>query len=165
MNKIISAKQILKEKGYVQKKFDTEGFMNAVAKFFIENDTKIHLHLFSLRFLDVPTEEEIDKRIKDFPDSGRDYYNPFQITDEDKELGWKAHTAFNEAGEIVWAREMLNQDYSLFKYMCGQGYIAPHIVIDKPFFENAAGLLRVMGGFIVEKETTKRRKSYDVTLV
>lgn len=39
------------------------------------------------------------------------------------------------------------------------------IFIDKPFFVNAAGMLRVMGGYIVERQMWKKVSYYVVTLI
>ena len=69
MTKIISASTILKQKGFVQKKFDTSGFMNAVAQYFIKNKISSHLYLIEHSFVDCPdcdSEEELPEAYKRF---------------------------------------------------------------------------------------------------
>ena len=46
------------------------------------------------------------------------------------------------------------------------GLLLPRILVDKPFFKNAAGMLRLMGGYVVEKRKIKRCiNMYDVSLI
>lgn len=76
MNKIITAKDILKQKGYVQNKFDTNGFIQIVADMFGNLPVEGILYLYSVRFVE-----------KDFPltkeENSRGYY---YLTDEYKKI-------------------------------------------------------------------------------
>lgn len=76
MNKIITAKDILKQKGYVQNKFDTNGFIQVVADMFGDLPVEGILHLYCVRFVE-----------KDFPltkeENSRGYY---YLTDENKKI-------------------------------------------------------------------------------
>lgn len=60
MGKIISAQSILKQKGYVHNKFDTDGFMDAVGQYFIDNDVESKLLLIPFRFLDLKVDKKND---------------------------------------------------------------------------------------------------------
>lgn len=68
-------------------------------------------------------------------------------------------------GEPEYVRNMIDYNYENFQLQKEAGILFPRIIVDKPFFENAAGVLRVMGGYVVEKVTKKRRKMYWVTLI
>lgn len=50
---MISAKDILKEKGYVAPQFDTSGFMQVVAEYFLQNPVECKLLLIPYRFADI----------------------------------------------------------------------------------------------------------------
>jgi hypothetical protein len=158
MTKIISASAILKQKGFVQKKFDTSGFMNAVAQYFLKNQISSHLYLFEFSFVEFPdcdSEEEL-----------QDEYNRcsvFRVFNADKEVGWKAECDFNEDGNLVYATQY---PYTTVMDMRDMGILLPRILIDKPFFKNAAEMLRLMGGYVVEKKKIKRYiNAYDVSLI
>lgn len=151
---IITAQSILKQKNFEQKKFSTNDFLAAVGEYFLANSVKSRLLLVSCRFVDVDLEQH--------PYSG---LNPFGITEAEAEAGFKNDTAQNSKGELLFANMMWDMDFSMFQAQRQAGLIVPRFVIDKPFFENAAGLLRVMGGYVVEKRTVKRRKLYWVSLI
>lgn len=161
MKQLISAQSILKQKGYVQNKFDTNGFMQAVAQYFIDNEVEDRLLLVSARFLDIDRTNER-------------YGNFFDITEEEEKLGYKVQTEtvpymLESIGQEItiakFMQELQENDYDKWRLNCDYGIGAPRIVVDKPFFENAAATLRIMGGYVVEKEMKKRRKLYWVTLV
>lgn len=158
MTKIISASAILKQKGFVQKKFDTSGFMNAVAQYFIKNQISSHLYLIEYSFVHCPdcdSEEELPEEYKRF--------SLFHVFNADKELGWKAECDFNEDGNLVYATQY---PYQTVMDMRDLGLLLPRIIVDKPFFKNAAGMLRLMGGYVVEKRKIKRCiNMYDVSLI
>ena len=161
MKGIISAQTILKQKGYVQTKFDTPGFMNAVAEFFMRSSVKAKLLLVPVRFLDI-VPNEIDEEGNVIENNDYDIFN------ENIDKGWSDQSQTKD-GYIVWARKlsdsMYPHDFEAFQNMYNQGLIACRIIIDKPYFENAAFMLRSMGGYTVEKTTKSRRKLYTVTLV
>lgn len=157
MGKIISAQSILKQKGFVQNKFDTNGFMNAVGQYFLDNTVESRLLLLPSRFLDID---------RTLDEDGKEKCNPYDITPENERLGYQVEVERNPAtGELVFAEKTLKRDFWMFKSMKDFGVLVPRIIIDKPFFENAAGVLRVMGGYVVEKRVTKKLKTYIVTLV
>lgn len=161
MKQLISAQSILKQKGYVQNKFDTNGFMQAVAQYFIDNSVESRLLLVPTRFLDIDRTNE-------------KYGNFFGITEEEEKRGYKVQTE-----TVPYMLESIGQEITIAKFMqdlqenddlawrtnSDLGIGVPRIVVDKPFFENAAATLRIMGGYVVEKEMKKRRKLYWVTLV
>lgn len=186
MAKIISAQSILKQKGYVQNKFDTNGFMQTVAQYFIDNSVESKLLLVPFRFLDVRVDKENDPcmlvKKEDLPNlslsdridmdmldlKARDYScpNPFDINWEDRLLGYKVQTKMDEKENYPeWAVALSKYDWEGFQKQQEAGLDKPRIIIDKPFFDNAAATLRLMGGYVVEKQMKKRRKLYWVTLV
>lgn len=154
MKKLISAQSILREKGFVQSKFDTNGFMQAVGQFFLDNSVQARLLLVPFRFLDIRHDEPYDH-----------YNNAFGITPDEEKLGYKVQTARNSKGNIDFIEAMFEGDFDEYAYERDAGILFPRIIIDKPFFENAASLLRLMGGFVVEKQVKKKRKLYWVTLI
>lgn len=156
MGKILSAKSILKQKGYVQNKFDTEGFMNAVAEYFLKNSVEFRLLLFPYRFLNIEWGAG---------ENGEDKFNMFNITQEEGKLGYKVQTEIAGDGVAKFAHELFENDFDEYRLERDMDILRPRIIVDKPFFENAAGLLRVMGGFVVEKWTKNKIKRYDVTLI
>lgn len=160
MNKIISAQSILKKKGYVQNKFDTGGFMQAVGKYFLANSVESKLLLVPFRFLDINRTQEIN---------GKEEHNPFNISVEDETHGFKDESVISTTagfeGWPQWAVELQQTDFEQFLAEGRLGITVPRIIVDKPYFENAAASLRLMGGFVVEKVTKKRHKFYNVTLI
>ena len=53
MGKIITAQDLLKEKGYVEEKFDTNGFLQCVANWFREHEVKDKLLIRPKRFIEM----------------------------------------------------------------------------------------------------------------
>lgn len=186
MTKMISAQQILKQKGYVQSKFDTNGFMNAVAQYFIDNDVESKLLLFPFRFLDIKVDKENDPcnlvkkedlsslsasdRIAmdnmDFNAIDHTCPNPFDIGWQDRLLGYKVQTKMDPVENYPeWAMKLSRCDWEALRIQQEAGLDKPRIIIDSPFFENAVGMLRVMGGFVVVPKRKKGKKLYTVMLV
>lgn len=64
MSKIVTAKDILREKGYIQNKFDTNGFTNVVAGMFKELPVNGCITLIGIRFVDtiLPMDIRDDKK-------------------------------------------------------------------------------------------------------
>ena len=160
MKKIISAQNILKQKGYVQNQFDTEGFMEAVAKFFMEHEVKDKLLLVPVRFLDV-------KPNKFYKNGQPMTYNSYGISVKNKDKGW-ADQAEDKNRKWVFAKDAWGE----FSYLLEENpddrrfYIdEPRIVIDKPFFKNAIFMLEVMGGYVVERDKKSRKSKYYVSLI
>lgn len=53
MRKIVTAQDLLKEKGYIEEKFDTNGFLQCVANWFHEHEVKDKLIIRSKRFIEM----------------------------------------------------------------------------------------------------------------
>ena len=53
MGKIVTAQDLLKEKGYIEEKFDTNGFLQCVADWFREHDVKDKLLIRPKRFIEM----------------------------------------------------------------------------------------------------------------
>lgn len=156
MGKILSAQSILKQKGFVQNKFDTNGFMNAVAEYFMKYSVDSRLLLLPCRFLDIQRGKGED---------GEDLFNTYHITPEEEKLGYKVQTDKDKDGMPLFGKELYEKDFREYRVELDMYILRPRIIIDKPFFENAAGLLRVMGGYVVEKWMKNKIKRYDVTLI
>lgn len=156
MGKILSAQSILKQKGFVQNKFDTNGFMNAVGEYFLKNPVESRLLLFPCRFLDIE---------RGAGENGEDKYNMFNVTPEEEKVGFKVQTEKAEDGWPVFAHELYEKDFDEYRLELDWYILRPRIIIDKPYFENAASVLRIMGGYVVEKWMKAKIKRYNVTLI
>lgn len=185
MAKIISAQSILKQKGYVQNKFDTNGFMQAVGEFFLANSVESKLLLLPYRFLDIKVDKDNDPcqliKKEDIPNLSElermdmdamdrqamgHASNPYGINWESRLLGYKAQTEMDRKENYpAWAVELSHRDWEAFMEQQKAGLDKPRVIIDKPFFENAAATLRLMGGYVVEKQVKKHRNLYWVTLI
>lgn len=152
MAKIINAQAILREKGFVQTKFSTHKFMEDVAAFFMDNSVESRLLLVPFRFLDINRDSA-------------GYWNPYCVTEEEEQQGYKAQTEKDSTGNPAWIREAIRESWELYREQEQAGLARFRFIIDRPFFENAAGLLRVMGGYVVERKMRKRMKTYEVTLI
>lgn len=53
MGKIVTAQDLLKEKGYIEEKFDTNGFLQFVANWFREHEVKDKLIIRPKRFIEM----------------------------------------------------------------------------------------------------------------
>lgn len=170
-DKILSAQQLLKLKGFEVNKFNTNLFMQDVANYFLKNEVSAKLLLLPLRFVDVPNEEN--------PDT-----NPLHITEEDRKNGFKTQTKPKEPPkdkdemeawecirgfrtEMNWefAYDLRNCNYSEYANERERQILVPRIVIDKPFLGNAVHTLRLLGGYVVEQKVRKRLKTYDISLL
>lgn len=166
MGKIITAKDLLKEKGFVLNKFDTTGFMSAVAGYFSERDVNSRLIVLRMRFVDIKTGEEVERMKKD-GEYGWDRHEYWNLSEEDRERGWKTmNIDFDEEFEYS-LRNYGSEGFS--NYASGikefVRYSTTYIVVDKPFYENSLSMLRIMGGYVVEKERGKLSGSAAVSLV
>lgn len=134
--KIISATDILKEKGVEQRKMNMNAFNEVVANFFMTHEVKETILLIPKRFIEMkepPEEDFIDcldtsvweKRVEDKND-------PFDFID--------------------------------YKLMEQKGLIRPILYVNEPFIGTAAGLLRSLSGFTVKSRTRKKQKEYIVSL-
>lgn len=179
MTKIISAQSILRQKGFVKKKFDTNGFMEEVGKYFLQNPVESKLLLIPYRFLDIqvigddPCDVVKQEDLKDMTDADKISFNnmegitrrnPFNVKWNEHLLGYKAQTEM-DGDEPRYIRDLIRYDFENFQAQKEAGILFPRMIVDKPFFENAAGALRIMGGYIVEKRVKRRCKMYWVTLI
>lgn len=282
MTKIISAQSILKEKGYVQNKFDTKGFMLDVAGMFGELPVEGKVTLQCVRMLDIkddsyPLTEKERRQGYFFRDEGeseditaqcaqfnerlqqiarererherleggrrdelaaracklvsalhqrlyREYaHSPMRIPFgefEESETGYLTlceecppqlvtflediswhvkettcttvrvtpvllHVLLREDGMddtaiaeacATWhevsrlrdeGRDIRRQIRELRELRDQRRNVLPPytVYIDRPFFGNAASMLQIMGGYVVEKTRKKNRKIYEVTLI
>ena len=53
MGKIVTAQDLLKEKGYIEEKFDTNGFLQCVTNWFREHEVKDKLLIRPKRFIEM----------------------------------------------------------------------------------------------------------------
>lgn len=154
--KIITAQEIISLK-LDKKKFDTNGFMTAVAEYFLDDktDAGARLLLVPFRFLDIKWER--------FPGISSEISsnNPFGIEREDEDRGYKAD--MNMSHDRLFAMKHYNPEK--YKEQEKAGILAPRIIIDEPFYENAAQALRVMGGYVLEKRRGGGRGLYWVRLI
>lgn len=120
--KIVTAAQILAQKNYVQKKFDTDGFSDAVAKYFSENDISATLTIVPVRFV----------ALKNPPECG--------WIDRTDEYYWENRV---KSGEI---------DILDFYVARDKGLCVPSIAVDEPFCKNAVYMLSIMAGYVLKKK-------------
>lgn len=190
---MMCAKDILKEKGYVAPKFDTAGFMEEVGKYFSNNSINSKLLLVPYRFADIEwekwyTDEEFERMKKEYEEDKKmekyeefeedeeieedeefcitneeyELTSPYDFTREDESRGYKAQTV----ADSYWGiKEAKNYSESNRMQQEEAGILVPRIIIDKPFFENAAQMLKVMGGYVLERKMKKRVKLYYVSLI
>ena len=170
-DKILSAQQLLKLKGFEINKFNTNLFMQDVADYFLKNEVSAKLLLLPLRFVDVPNEEN--------PET-----NPLRITEEDRKNGFKTQTKLIDTLEDEKTRRSweisrglikgLEFEYIFYLYEHNtkefrseydRKILVPRIVVDKPFIGNAVHTLRLLGGYVVEQKVRKKLKTYDISLL
>lgn len=170
-DKILSAQQLLKLKGFEVNKFNTNLFMQDVANYFLKNEVSAKLLLLPLRFVDVPNEEN--------PET-----NPLHITEENRKNGFKTQTkpqeppedkderrkwehqrSFTTGWDLEYGYELSYYNYDEYESECERQIMVPRIVIDKPFIGNAVHTLRLLGGYVVEQKVRKRLKTYDISLL
>ena len=181
---MMCAKDILKEKGYVAPKFDTAGFMEEVGKYFSNSSINSKLLLIPYRFADIEwekwyTDEEFERMKKEYEEFEEDeeieedegfcitneeyeLTSPYNFTRADESRGYKAQTVPDNHWGI---KEAKNYSENNRIQQEAAGILVPRIIIDKPFFENAAQMLKVMGGYVLERKMKKRVKLYYVSLI
>ena len=152
MARITTAQDILKEKGYKSAKFDTNGFLEAVAVFFREHEIQSKLLLINRRFVDSKTDEEIEELRKQGEEDylWRRCYEEallWRVSDTERARGWKAQ--FKE------------EEYEADSYIRAR----PRIIVDAPYFSNALSLLCIMGGYVVEKKKRAGFYTAEVSLL
>ena len=152
MTKIIQAKDILKAKNYVHTKFDTNGFLAVIGKYFMENDVNAVLCILSERFADISPDSDAEKWF-------RDYFKRGTITQADIDRGYLPVL------ESVPFEESNSTSEDSYRKDVEQGYYCPHIIVDKPFVRNAVFALRTLAGYNVESVRKRGETHYEVTLV
>ena len=169
MPKITTAQDILKEKGYKANKFDTNGFLDAVADYFRKHEVKDKLLIVSYRFLDVKTDDEILELALRAKEDLYVFSGPYKEAlywrlSTDKSRGWKAQIGDGEYNNCVPP----GFDEILDDYITGfniRDIERPRIIVDSPYFKNALSLLQIMGGYVVEKKKRSGYNTADVTLI
>ncbi len=147
--KLVSAQDILAEKGYVLPKFDTDGFNNAVIEYFRANGPEAELIIRSRRFVENPKK-----------------YPP---------CGWLDFTTWDENLEVlvkIWYQQELVA-YEYFDtprshYIDDYKRVVerdPCIYVDEPFCKNAVHMLAIMQGFVVKSRRRKGIREYIVSLL
>ena len=136
MGKVIFADNILKRKGIEKRNFDTSAFNEVVEKFFMNNDAKATILLMPKRFVAL-----------DNPPEG-DFLDYLDVDSwEDKQAN---------------PNDPLTYDDVL--YLMSIHMRRPILMINEPFITNAAGYLRSICGFNVQKKTKNGKKMYIVSL-
>ena len=166
MGKIITAKDLLKEKGFVPNKFDTTGFMNAVAGYFSERDVNSRLVVLRTRFVDIKTGEEVERMKKD-GEYGWDRHEYLNLSDEDRERGWKTMNIDLDEWIKYSIRNYGAEGFSDYASEIKKRtlYSSTYIIVDNPFYENSLSMLRIMGGYVVEKKRGKLSGTASVSLI
>ncbi len=75
MVKLVQASDLLREKGYIEEKFDTNGFLQCVANWFREHEVKDKLLIRPKRFIEMDNPPkggwkemtDVEEWLKDFP--------------------------------------------------------------------------------------------------
>lgn len=137
MGKVIFADNILKRKGIEKKSFNTGELNDLVEKFFMENPPEAKILLRSMRFVEM-TDPPKDSDIINWLDT-----DIFQKRIEDPNDPF---------------------DYSCFLTLRNYDMLMPTLVINEPFFGNAAAYLRTICGFTVKSRIRNRHKQYIVSL-
>lgn len=140
--KIITAREILaqKEQGKEPTKFDTNGFINQVAHFFLKHEVWDAIYVKPVLFAKHKKVLEHWKITK-----GWLYVREWEL---DK---------YSEVFDIKHCEGDLKLELDFFhEFMTGC------INIDEPFFKNALAVLQVMGGYVVKYD--RQKKAYKVTL-
>lgn len=152
VKKLVSAKEILAEKGYVQNKFDTEGFNNAVVEYFRARGPEAELTIHPLRFV------EYKDRL---PQCGwlSVMYGVNELLDifypETKKLQKEAPAWSSVHPLRSWALE------NCFSFWFASEFIA----VDEPFCKNVVHMLAIMQGFVVKTRRKKGETYYTVSLL
>lgn len=186
MAKIQTAKEILEKKGYVENKFDTEGFMKIVNEWFLSHNLNAKLSIFSARFIDI----------ENSPSSG--YDDTWLYTDDEilaskgrealeqrknKKYPYKYKSIRNVREKIVGVegvplgltdfkvyrkvmREINADPNAIKKYTFERSYEEKEeyvgIFVDEPFIKNAVFALKVLAGYVVIRQ---KKGEYTVTLL
>lgn len=131
--KITTAQDIIKQKGIVLSKFDTNAFLELVADFFVRNDPKKTLRVVAKDMYGRP----------DYPKGGF-----MDLTNTDFDTIYKRME--NKKDPFTYSDY---QDATYFNKLW-VSYV-PTIFVDKPFEKNVIYALRTLGGYVVKKEKGK----------
>lgn len=146
MGKFITTQDILKNLGIEKVKFDTEGFMNAVAKVFTDNPES-EILLVNVGFTASMNGE-----------------NLYDITHEDKKRGYK-YEPFDTAPFIKkYGRNYASEAFHKWIRETSDTIYQKKMFVDTPFYKNAVALLEIMGGYTVSKPERGKEKGIVVTL-
>ncbi len=146
--KIVSAKDILAEKGYVLPKFDTAGFTEAVVRFFRSHGVEASLIVRPVRFV-----EEQER----YPRCG--WVAICEWDEELQELLKRWHAAGYDNSRYTDIEEYMEWYYEYYVVR------TPSILVDEPFCKNAVNMLAIMQGFVVKSRMRKKKREYVITLL
>lgn len=150
VKKLVSAKDILAEKGYVQHKFDTEGFNNAVVEYFRAREPEAKLTIHPLRFVEYKN---------CLPQCGW-----LSIMQEKDELFDIFYPDKKNKKAPVWSSVYPLRNWAI-KFDSVLPYTCKFIVVDEPFCKNAVNMLAIMQGFVVKSRRKNGEKEYIVSLI
>lgn len=122
--KLITAQNILHQKGFQVNKLDTEGLNDVIANYFIKNDVQATLYLVPMRFVEM----------HNTPSCG--YIDITDVTILKKKLKDPNDPLFSDG----WFDSVFLERFS------------PRIIIDEPFIKNVAHMLALMGGYVVKEK-------------
>lgn len=143
MSKFIQAKDILKAKNYVQNKFDTNGFLQDVAEYFMSRDINATFTIYPQRFADVPDNDSTEFG---------------SINMEAKKKGY-CQCLYPPCFEDTIYADMPG---GLEMY---RKYYEPCIYIDEPFLKNSVFTLRTLAGYNVESFRKYGMTCYRISLI
>lgn len=135
MGKMPNVRKILEQKGYVQNKFDTDGFGHVVEEYFQDEEKGVESTLLI--------------RV-----------NRFVEMDNPPACGYIDHTK----DYAEWVNKLADDDWMECIYLNQSGMLCQQVVVDEPFALNAITYLK-MCGFIVKKKGKHGSTVYIVSLV
>lgn len=160
MPKIITAKDILKEKGVSVGRFNTNKFIMEVGQWFSERDVSKTLVIESKRFVDKPepindlTEFCFSYALNNASNRSLAMVWKYPIwlplTDEERTDGFRDSSYLDRIKSTFKDARQITIDY-----------FDKRIFVDEPFFNNALAALQVMCGYVVKKHReTKNRYAW-----
>lgn len=159
VKKLVSAKDILAEKGYIQNKFDTAGFTDAVVRYFRKHGVEATLTVYPTRFVEDPG---------CYPDCGWFAYTEW--TEDFKkslEKMFEVRTIrkYGDEEDFDIRKEKKESLHYFFDFYKNDIKKKPRIVVDEPFCNNAVQMLAIMNGFVVKSHRKNGKKEYIVSLI
>lgn len=159
VKKLVSAKDILAEKGYVQHKFDTAGFTDAVVRYFRKHGVEATLTVRPRRFVESPG---------CYPDCGWFAYTEWTQSFKqslEKMFEIRSIRKYGDEEDFDIRKHKKECLPYFFDYVKETVKKEPYIVVDEPFCKNAVNMLAIMQGFIVKSRRKNGEKEYIVSLI